>query len=418
MNEGYPIPVNEEQRLQSVLEYQILDTEEVPELNGLTRLAAGIFNVPMVLITILDETRQWFKSRYGLDLQETSRTISFCQYTILGSEVLQVPDAVKDARFCDNPLVTGGPNIRAYIGAPLINREGFRMGSLALLDRVPRNLSEAQKETLKLLATFVVNQFELHRSRIELEREKQQLEKAVKDRTAEIESKLNLLKESDRALNVANQDFSRFVYKASHDLRGPLRTMLGITDLALSEVREDNIRLFLNLLLTTENKLDALLANLLKVVEIKDSSPEHSCSNLSAMVNYALLRAKERTGRYDVDFRLRIDSAENLDTDRHMFEMMLEEIFTNSVIYNDHKRPGIYMSVADKNKKLQIDIEDNGIGISESEKDKIFNMFYKSQSAGSGLGLFLVKSVMEKLGGEIAFIPSENGSKFRIVIPK
>jgi len=147
-----PIPDNENERLKALINYQILDTHTEKEFDRLTELASFICNTPISLVSFVDEKRQWFKSRKGLDVQETSRDLAFCQYAIMGTSLFEVEDATADERFVTNSLVTGGPEIRFYAGFPLVDPNGFSLGTLCVIDRKKRRLTNEQKGALQLLA--------------------------------------------------------------------------------------------------------------------------------------------------------------------------------------------------------------------------------------------------------------------------
>lgn len=145
-------PTNEADRLDTLRSLNILDTSPEERFDRLTRLAKGLFGVPIALVSLVDENRQWFKSAQGLDVPETSRDISFCGHAILQDDVLLVPDTALDERFCDNPLVTDDPDIRFYAGCPLRMPNGSKLGTLCIIDREPREFNDNDKALLRDLA--------------------------------------------------------------------------------------------------------------------------------------------------------------------------------------------------------------------------------------------------------------------------
>jgi GAF domain-containing protein len=154
-------PSNEALRLEALRRYRLLDTDAEASYDELTKLAASTCGTPIALISLVDEHRQWFKSKVGLDASQTPRNIAFCSHAILGDTPFVVPNALQDERFHDNPLVTDDPHIRFYAGCPLITSEGFRLGSFCVIDREPRQLEPEKIEALAMLSRQAIRLFEL-----------------------------------------------------------------------------------------------------------------------------------------------------------------------------------------------------------------------------------------------------------------
>ncbi len=165
------LPDDEAHRLDVLHATHLLDTQEQEALDNLTHLAAEIADTPLALISLVDENRQWFLAHHGTDVRETSRSISFCAHAILRNELMEIPDALADPRFADNPLVVGPPHIRFYAGMPLVLASGETLGTLCVADRQPKRLSARQQRALKTLATSVVAEIELRRRILYLEQE-------------------------------------------------------------------------------------------------------------------------------------------------------------------------------------------------------------------------------------------------------
>lgn len=152
-----PIPDDEAVRLEILRDLEVLDTAPEMKFDELTRLVAETLDVPIALISLIDEDRQWFKSHHGIDATETSREVAFCAHAILDDEVFVVEDATKDPRFSDNPLVTADPNIRFYVGAPLITPSGHKVGTLCAIDGKPRQIGPDKLMFLQVLAQHAVD---------------------------------------------------------------------------------------------------------------------------------------------------------------------------------------------------------------------------------------------------------------------
>jgi len=162
------VEFNEKDRLQALLKYKILDTDPEKAFDDLTILASHICETPVALISLIDSDRQWFKSKHGVNLSETPREVSFCAVAIQQPDLFVVPDASKDPRFSSNPFVVSDPKIRFYAGAPFTSSDGHPLGTLCVVDMVPRQLTPSQEAALLALSRQVQAQFELRKNLIEL----------------------------------------------------------------------------------------------------------------------------------------------------------------------------------------------------------------------------------------------------------
>lgn len=208
------IPENEAKRLQKLLSYRILDTVAETAYDDITAIAAQICGTATSVVSLVDSSRQWFKSTVGLEATETPRNIAFCAHAILQTQVMVVPDATQDERFAHNPLVTGKPYIRFYAGAPLITADGYALGTLCVIDPQPKTLSEAQVRSLQALARQVITQLE---TRIMLQRVQQEM-----DARAVAETRLRQLNE---ALEQRVEDKTRALTDKNQQIEQALRDL-------------------------------------------------------------------------------------------------------------------------------------------------------------------------------------------------
>ena len=167
--DNYPIPDNESERLKALHSYDILDSLPEEQYDAIVRLTSYICEVPLAFISFIDGDRQWFKSKFGMDVESLPRADSFCRYTLMNDHLVEVDDATSDKRFSDSASVTGGPKIRFYASAPLIDPGGYRIGSLCVFDMKPRHLNDNQRDALRTLAAEVISHLVLRKQKKELE---------------------------------------------------------------------------------------------------------------------------------------------------------------------------------------------------------------------------------------------------------
>jgi len=227
-----PRPADEPKRLAALRRYGILDTPPEAAFDDLAKLASEICGTPMALVTFIDEDRQWFKARVNVQGVETSRDIAFCAYTIMGKDLLVVPDAREDGRFAHNPFVTSDPGIRFYAGAPLVTPDGSSVGSLCVADSQPRELTTHQADALRALSRLVVAQMELKR-RMADERERADRVIRVQERT--LSAADEVIRNQEQTLAVTLAQLPVVLWTTDAELRftgaaGSGREVLGDAD--------------------------------------------------------------------------------------------------------------------------------------------------------------------------------------------
>ena len=243
-----PHPANEAARLAALRRYGVLDTTPEPAFDDLTRLAANFCGASISLITFVDETRQWFKSRLGLELDSTPRATSFCGHAILSHELFVVEDAGNDERFADSPLVQGAVGARFYAAATLMTPDGYALGTLCVLDREPRQLAPQQAAALRILAHQVVTHLELRRKLVELARSVEEhsvVEERLRNSEAFFQALVETLpqniirKDEQGRFTFANRRFCESIGRPIHEIVGRMDQDLFPAELAAKYHRDD-----------------------------------------------------------------------------------------------------------------------------------------------------------------------------------
>ena len=380
------LPKNELQRLASLNEYALLDSLPEEDYDNITHLVTKICEVPVALITMLSEKRNYFKSRQGVPFQESPRNISFCGHAILSDEpIFVIEDARLDARFIENPLIKEA-NAVFYAGVPLINPDGFALGTLCVFDHRPKKLTELQKEALIILGKQVVNLFELRRKNLKLEAARS-------------------------VLAQHNLELGKFASHVSHDLKSPLANIVSLTHLLKEDLNEqlssESLEYFDNIeesALILRDYIDGILLHYKADELLLAKKQDVRLSIISEEIKQLLLAKNDTLNYYGEDLIKNIN--------RPALIQILINLVDNALKYNDQEKRIVEISYSDEPYYHKFSVSDNGIGIDENKKDLIFNLFEtipkENGKPTTGIGLSTIKNLVSKLGGDIK-VTSELG---------
>lgn len=403
-----PRPLNESQRLEILRKYEILDSEAEKEFDDLTQLASYICNTPISIVTFIDEDRQWFKSKVGFEASEAPRDTSFCGHVILDDEVMVINDATKDERFFDNPAVTGEFHLRFYAGAPLIDRSGYKLGSLCVVDRQPRQLTPEQIDALKKLSRMVVAQMEL---RLEL---KKQIERE------------NILRvNSMQMLHSAKMSaLGEMAGGISHEINNPLAIIQGKlfhVKKMLEHFEENKPKVFEGI-----DRIEQTTARISKIINgllhfSRDAEYLNSEKiQVKEVVEETLLFCEERLKQKGIDLSFDLHDCIFANCKSIHLSQALLNLLNNS--YDAiHSTPNSWIKIAltTDEKFFYLSITDSGTGISEDVAERMMNPFYttKEVGKGTGLGLSISKGLIESHGGELLYDKECPNTRFIIKMP-
>jgi signal transduction histidine kinase len=386
------LPPNELQRLVSLSSYGILDTESELVFDELAELAANICGAPIALISLVDQSRQWFKAHIGVTATETARSVSFCAHAILQPGLFIVPDTLLDERFADNDLVTGPPHIRFYAGAPLFNEEGHGLGTLCVIDHVPRELTAQQLRSLSVLRTHVLKLLELRR-------------------------KTTALTEKNRELEVVN-------YTVSHDLRAPLRTMTGFCQILLEDhvaSLDDEAQHLVQRVLNAAHRMDQITTDLIDLSRLSGRVLKVRNVDLTELADDVMLEL----GKIEPARHAEVNIHPGLAAlgDPGLLRVVVENLLGNAWKFTA-KCPQTRIEFGRKlvNGKQEFFVSDNGIGFEMAYAGKLFQPFQRLQSGsdypGTGIGLATVKRIIQRHGGAVRAESGVNqGTRIYFTLP-
>lgn len=412
-----PIPLNEEERLKKLYEYEILDTEQEKDFDEITELASLIFDTPIALITLIDKERQWFKSNKGLKVNETHRDHAFCAHAIHQHNVFIVNDATKDDRFSDNPLVLDDPFIRFYAGAQITTPEGLILGTLCVIDNIPRELTEIQQKALEALAREIIVRFEIKKN---LKENQKLLNELRIVHQKQLETEKELIKN-----NLAKDKLFSLL---AHDLKSPFQSILGFSEILASSVDsmdKDEIVEAAKNIYQSGQEYFFLLSNLLRWARLQFGGIEivKNKVNIKEIVEDIFKNFKVVVEEKGIVLTNETSKEDIILTEKYLFNSIILNLVSNGIKFT--KSGGNLTIKTEKNiDNICLIVQDSGIGMSQDDIDKIliknesFSKKGTNNEQGTGLGMLLINDSLIILGGSLSIKSELNkGSSFILTFP-
>ena len=389
----------EEERIEALLKYTILDSLPEPEYDNLTRIASIICGTPIAMISLVDTNRQWFKSKTGMCMSETDRDISFCGHAInQNGEMLIVPDARKDERFHDNPLTTGESQVVFYAGAPIHTPDGLPLGTLCVMDNKPGDLSESQKEALQDLAKQVMILMEFRRV-------------------------IRVLFEQNNHILKLNGQLNEFAHSFAHELKTPVRNIQTMLDWLVSDYKKSFNG-------PAMSQLNSMQDNLEYLDEITDGMLlYHNCGAMP--LEFEEFELSVLLDQVEAEFlqgpafefkktacKKRVFHAEEA------WGIIFKQLLQNSLEFNQTAQPEIKVHFSENEEEIFLRWEDNGPGIPEKYREKVLELFFtldNHHGKSEGIGMAIVSTLVQRLQGKLVLLDrkaNRQGFCLEITLPK
>ncbi|NJB37301.1 ATP-binding protein [Croceivirga sp. JEA036] len=374
--------LQDEARLKKLDHYEIMDSQEEAMFDELTLLAAQILDVPIAYISLIDGERQWFKSKVGLDINETPVDISFCKYTILDDKPLVINNTLESEQFRNNIFVTGDYKVRFYAGVPITDGDNHTIGTFCAIDQKPKELSEKETKLMQTLAKTAMSLITLRKSRLD-------------------SMKLAKAKEE-------------FMSNMSHEIRTPLNAIIGFNDLLRKTELNNTQKEYLDTIRTSSLNLKVIIDDILDYSKLEsekidlETRPISLNALLDHIMKLQLPLANEKGIRLLKSFDA--DLPEYIKGDQTRLAQIFNNLISNAIKFTHEGQvelKAFVLEVGEERSKIRFQVTDTGIGVAQENLDKIFERFTQSESSttrlygGTGLGLSIVKGLTGLMQGEI-----------------
>lgn len=392
-----PLPHNEANRLLTLHELQILESNPEAPFDRIVAMTQQIFDAPIVQISLVDEHREWFKAQCGNTTSEGDREVAFCAHAIMSDELLVVEDATKDPRFCDSPLVAVR-GLQSYVGAPLRTSNGSNVGALCVKDFRPRKYTAVQLNQLREFAALVVDVMELRLFRLRAD--------------------------------AANQSKSEFLSNMSHEIRTPLTGIMGFSEQLLDEsLSHTQRRLAAQTVRRNGENLLTILNDILDLSKIEagrmtvERIQVSLCQIVAEVISLMEVRAQAAGISLGVDYEGEVP--ETILTDPLRLRQILLNMLGNAIKFTLEGGVRLVIRFLDGSRStMQFDVVDTGIGISRAHQSGLFEAFAQADNSttrsygGTGLGLTISRRLARLLGGDLVLVDSQSGlgTRFRAIV--
>ncbi len=377
------LPDNEVERQKALESYHVLDTLPEEDYDDITRMAAMICGTPIAMISLIDNDRQFFKSKLGIEMSESPRAYSFCGHAINDpGRLMVVPDLTQDVRFSDNPVVAGGPQVKFYAGMPLLTPNGYALGTICVVNFEAGELTEQQQLALKSLANQVINVLELRKSN-------------------------RLLQSSAVKIATQAREMEEFASVASHDLKEPLRmiySFMSLLEKKYSNVLDEKGREYVRYAIDGAKRMTHLTSELLEFAKSGSDNTPFEPVKMQVLIEEVVLFYAPIIK--EIHAELIFENLPEIIGQRTALKLLLQNLVSNAVKYRYPERQLLVEITADeKNDHWLFGVKDNGSGIPQDQKENIFQIFKRlpqaAGTAGAGLGLSICKKIIARHGGEI-----------------